>query len=134
MPDQKENLMRTVTFGQFLSEKRQEKKISLRRLAAQLGISAPFLSDVEKGRKTPFNNERIELVARILNLSDEDKTTMLDLAGQWKKSVIAPDLPEYINGHEYVKVALRTARDVGASAEEWQRFIDDLNRRKGYIQ
>ena len=59
---------------------------------------------------------------------------MLDLAGQWKKSVIAPDLPEYINGHEYVKVALRTARDVGASAEEWQRFIDDLNRRKGYIQ
>ena len=131
MPDQKENLMRKETFGEFLARKRQEKKIPLRKLALQLDISAPFLCDVEKGRKAPFSNERIELVARILNMSEEDKTVMMDLAGQWKKTMIAPDLPEYINEHDYVKAALRTARDVGAGAEEWQRFIDDLKRRKG---
>lgn len=119
------------TFGQFLAEKRQEKKISLRRLAAQLDISAPYLSDVEKDRKTPFNNERIELVSRILNISEEEKTELLDLAGRSKKSAIAPDLPGYINERDYVKAALRTARDMGAGAEEWQKFIDDLKRRKG---
>ena len=132
MPEyRKIDRMSRETFGQFLARKRQEKKISLRGLATQLGISAPFLSDVEKDRKTPFNNERIEQVARILNLSEEEKTVMLDLAGQSKKSVIAPDLPEYINEHDYVKAALRTARDMGAGEEEWQRFIDDLKRRKG---
>ena len=123
--------MRKGTFGQFLSEKRLEKKVSIRRLALKLGISASFLSDVEKDRKTPFNNERIELVSRILNLTEEEKTIMLDLAGQSKKSVIAPDLPEYINDRDYVKVALRTARDVGASAEQWLKFVDDLKRREG---
>ena len=123
--------MREETFGQFLSRKRQEKKISLRRLADQLGISAPYLSDVEKNRKTAFDDERIELVSRILNLSEEEKNKMLDLAGQAKKSFIPPDLPKYINGNDYVKVALRTARDMGAGAEDWQKFIDDLKRRKG---
>ena len=112
-------------------QKRQEKKISLRRLADQLGISAPYLSDVEKNRKTAFDDERIELVSRILNLSEEEKNKMLDLAGQAKKSFIPPDLPKYINGNDYVKVALRTARDMGAGAEDWQKFIDDLKRRKG---
>ena len=123
--------MSEVTFGEFLSSKRQEKKISLRRLAYPLGISASFLSEVEKDRKAPFSNERIEQTARILNMSEKDKTTMLDLAGQWKTTMIAPDLPEYINEHDYVKAALRTARDMGAGAEEWQRFVDDLKKRKG---
>ena len=122
--------MKNETFGQFLSRKRQEKEISLRGLAGKLGISAPFLSDVEKDRKAPFNNKRIEEVSRILNLSDEEKTEMLDLAGQSKKSAIAPDLPEYINEHDYVKAALRTARDCGAGPEEWQKFVDDLMKRK----
>ena len=123
--------MKKETFGQFLAIKRQEKKISLRRLAAQLDVSAPYLCDVEKGRKAPLDREKIELTARILNLSESERTAMLDLAGQSKKSVIAPDLPEYINEHDYVKAALRTARDMGAGEEEWQRFIEDLKRRKG---
>ncbi len=77
MSDQKENFMRKETFGEFLARKRQEKRIPLRKFALQLDISAPFQCDVEKGRKAPFSNERIELVARILNMSEEDKTTML---------------------------------------------------------
>lgn len=123
--------MRKETFGEFLTRKRKGREIPLRRMAADLGISAPYLCDVEKGRKAPFSNKRIEKVAQILNLSEEDKITLLNLAGQWKETMIAPDLPQYINEHDYVKAALRTARDVGAGAEEWQKFIDDLKRRKG---
>ena len=124
--------MKNETFGQFLSRKRQEKEISLRGLAGQLGISAPFLSLVEKDKKAPFGSERILQVSQILSLSEEEKIKMLDLAGLSKKSAIAPDLPEYINEHDYVKAALRIARDVGASPEEWQKFVDDLRRRTFY--
>ena len=123
--------MRKETFGEFLTRKRQGRDVPLRRLAADLGISAPYLCDVEKGRKAPLGNERIEEVARILNLSEDDKTKMMDLAGEWKTTMVAPDLPQYINEHDYVKAALRTARDMGAGAEEWQRFVEDLKRCKG---
>lgn len=53
---------------------------------------------------------------------------MMDLAGQQRKEV-APDLPEYINRVPAVSAALRTARDLDASEEEWHNFIKDLINR-----
>ena len=35
-------------FGEFLQKKREEKKVTLRKMADMLGFSAPFLSDVER--------------------------------------------------------------------------------------
>ena len=43
----------TTTFGEFLQRKREESRITLRKLAEMLNFSAPFLSDVEKGRRNP---------------------------------------------------------------------------------
>lgn len=118
------------SFGAFLSEKREERDISLRELARQLGVSAPFLSDVEKNRSAPFIQERLEKAAEIMHLSIEEKTQMYDIVGRQRDSV-APDLPEYIKGRDYVSAALRTARDLNAGEKEWQQFIDELKKRKG---
>lgn len=41
----------TVTFGEYLKHKREERQISLREVARTLGVSAPFLSDVENNRR-----------------------------------------------------------------------------------
>ncbi|MBR1709719.1 MAG: helix-turn-helix transcriptional regulator [Clostridia bacterium] len=120
----------TTTFGEFLQRKREESKITLRKLAERLGFSAPFLSDVEKGRRNPPDLAKLEQIADILSLSTEDKQTMFDLAGKKRESV-APDLPEYIMSRQYVAAALRTARDLDAGEEEWQRFIQELQERKG---
>ena len=40
-----------VTFGEFLAKKRDENKITLRKMAELLDVSAPFLSDVEHCRR-----------------------------------------------------------------------------------
>ena len=113
-------------FGQFLRRKRTEKSISLRRLAKMLSVSAPYLFEVEKGRKPPLALERILLASRILLLTKEEEIRMLDLAGEAKKSDIAPDLPEYINANTVVREALRAARDLGADEGDWQRFTERL--------
>ena len=120
----------TTTFGEFLQRKREERKITLRKLAEMLSFSAPFLSDVEKGRRNPPDLAKLEQIADILSLSTEDKQTMFDLAGKKRESV-APDLPEYIMSRGYVAAALRTARDLDAGEEVWQQFIDELQKRKG---
>ena len=120
----------TTTFGEFLQRKREESKITLRKFAEMLNFSAPFLSDVEKGRRNPPDLAKLEQIAKILNLSVEDKQTMFDLAGK-KRDSVAPDLPEYIMSRGYVAAALRTARDLDAGEEEWQRFIQELQERKG---
>ena len=112
-------------FGRFLQQKREERKITLRKMAELLGFSAPFLSDVEKDRRNPPDFEKMAQIAEILELSILERETMYDLAGK-KRGSVPPDLPEYIMSHDYVIKALRIARDSGAGEEEWLKFINSL--------
>ena len=122
--------MNDQNFGEFLQTKREQQKITLRQLAEKLDLSAPFLSDVEKGRRNSLDMDRLVMLRQIFNLSDEEYETMLNLAGKQRKTV-APDLPEYIMERDYVSAALRTARDLDAGEAEWQRFVEELKNRKG---
>ena len=117
-------------FGDFISSKRVERKITLRKMADLLEISAPFLTDVEKGRRNPFDMEKLTRLSSILGLSEEEHGLMLNLAGK-KRNAVAPDLPGYIMERDYVSAALRTARDLGAGEEEWNRFVEELKKREG---
>lgn len=117
-------------FGEFLQKKREEKRITLRKMAEMLGFSAPFLSDVEKDRRNPPEFEKLELIVTILGLNEEEKELMFNMAGK-RRNTVAPDLPEYIMERDYVSSALRTARDLDASEEEWMAFVEELKKRKG---
>lgn len=119
-----------LNFGEFIVAKRAAKGISLRKMADIVGLSAPFWSDVEKGRKNPPKLEKLELIAQHLMLTDDEKALMLDLAGKKRESV-APDTSAYIMQNGYVAAALRTAKDLGADEEDWEKFVEDLKKRKG---
>ena len=118
------------SFGEFITVKREGKDFTLREMARILEVSAPYLSDVEKDRRNPFDFDRLEKLASVLELDAGEKDYMFDLAGKGRKTV-APDLPEYIMERDYVSAALRTARDLDAGEEEWMRFVEELKRRKG---
>ena len=127
----KVNNMETVQkFGDYIAQKRLEKNISLRKMADMVGLSAPYWSDIEKNRKNPPSLDKLELIASILGLPEDEKTVMLDLAGNGRNTV-GPDIPEYIKENDYVAAALRTARDLGASQDDWEKFVADLKNRKG---
>lgn len=117
-------------FGEFLQKKREERQITLRGMAEKLKMSAPYLSDIEKGRRNPPEMDKLQLIAQILGLTEEENAIMLDLAGKMRNTV-APDLPEYIMERDYVSAALRTARDLDASEADWLKFVEELKNRKG---
>jgi predicted transcriptional regulator len=48
---ERERFELTVEFGTELRERREAKKMTLRALAEALDVTAPFLSDVEHGRR-----------------------------------------------------------------------------------
>ncbi len=118
------------SFGELLLQLREKHDVTLRELARKIGVSAPFLSDVEKDRKAPLTAEKLEKVAIALGLSPEEKIQLFDIAGK-QRNTIAPDLPAYIMERDYVSVALRTARDLDAGEAEWQKFIEELKKQKG---
>jgi transcriptional regulator with XRE-family HTH domain len=57
--------------GQRLRELREQAGLSLREVAKAAGVSAPFLSDVELGRRFP-TNETLALIAQKLRTSAND--------------------------------------------------------------
>ena len=61
------------SFGEVLHLLREKKDVTLRELARKINVSAPFLSDVEKGRRAPLTAERLEAAAQALNLDKEEE-------------------------------------------------------------
>jgi transcriptional regulator with XRE-family HTH domain len=118
------------SFGEFIASKREEKKITLREMARLLKITPPYLSDIEKDRRNSPDKDRLDEIAAILSLSEEECRYMYDLAGK-KRNSISPDLPEYIMERDYVRVALRKAMDLNLGEEEWKKFIKELEDKRG---
>lgn len=118
------------TFGFFIARKKEELDYTLRGFARKLGISAVYLSNLEKDRRNDPSDEIIKRLDEVLLLTKEEHAYMLDLLAKAKKRPsVASDLPEYINERDIVRVALRTAKDVDVTDEEWQDFIERLEKR-----
>ena len=118
-------------FGRFIEQKRKAASKTLRGFAAELDIAPAYMSDIEKGHRYPPDKDKLELMATLLHLSEEDKHYMYDLAAGEKDNSVSPDLPEYIMGTEKARVALRMARDNGASDATWQKVIELLEKEQG---
>lgn len=123
------------TFGTYLKFKRQERGISLRKFAEMLKISPVYMCNMEKDRNPAPSEDILERMVRLLVLTDEERTLFYDLAAKSKNTpTVSQDLPEYIMDRDIVRVALRTAKDVDATDEEWQEFISMLEARRRKIQ
>ncbi|MPL99759.1 hypothetical protein SDC9_45980 [bioreactor metagenome] len=117
-------------FGEYVKAKRLEKDVNLRKLAEILGIVPAYMSDIEKGRRYPPDREKIYKIAEALSLTEDETNEMFDLAALAKENSISPDLPEYIMGTEKARVALRMARDINASDDDWMKVIELLEEQE----
>ena len=117
------------TFGSFVREKRQSIGLSLRTLAAKLDLSQVYLRNRENGRRPAPTRAYLERLEQELHMSKVETEQMLDLAAKSQNNRVSADLPDYIMDREIVRAALRTAREADATDQEWQDFIDRINRR-----
>ena len=67
-------------FGDTLRRTRQEAEKTLGDVARLLGVSVVYVSDVERGNRRPFSNERILKVARLLEADPAPLIAAADVA------------------------------------------------------
>lgn len=110
------------TLGERIRELREEHDWSGRELAKKLKVSAPFLSDVELGRRYP-SDEVLEKLASFL------ETTVDDLK---KHDARAPvqELKRIAANNPAMGFALRRVVDQGVSPEQLLTFLEGHSRRK----
>ena len=117
------------TFGSFIRKKRLTSGISLRSMAVKLNLSPDYMSNIENDRRAAPTQEHLDRMSILLQLDKADRERMLDLAAKSRQDRVSADLPNYIMEREVVRTALRTAREADATDQEWQDFIDRINRR-----
>ena len=96
--------------------------MSLRGLAAELGITPAFLCDMEKGNKFPAEKNLPNLI-RCLHIPTEERSLFYDLFSQ-KRNKGTIDLNGYLENNDVVRAALRKARDSNIPDEVWVHFIE----------
>lgn len=119
-----------TAFGKFIEERRKALGLTLRGFAAELDIAPAYMSDIEKGRRYP-PDKKLDEIAQILNLQEEEKAHMLDLAALTKTKTVSSDLPEYIMEKDLARVALRRAKSGNLSDEGWREVIELINKKIG---
>src|SRR5690606_28962455 len=70
---------RVPTFGSRIKNLRESKSLSLRECARRLGVSATYLSNVERDLLPPPTEERIR---RLANVLDVDSAQLIDFSGR----------------------------------------------------
>lgn len=68
-------------FGKMLRQERKEKGMMLAEMASQLGISSPYLSQLETGAR-PLKEAFVEKVIRFFELNHADAAAMRRAAAQ----------------------------------------------------
>ena len=103
-------------FGKFIDDKRRGRSstggdILLKDIAQAMGVTATYLSDIVKGRRNPPDMETLQKIAAVLNMTDDEKAEMFDLAGR-ERNEAAPDL--------------RRASDKKLGNEFWKKVYENI--------
>ncbi len=124
----------TSEFGKFIDEKRRGRApggadILLKDIAAAMGTTATYLSDIVKGRRNPPDMPMLNKIAAALHLSDEEIKEMYDLAGR-ERNEAAPDRPDYLMDRNipHVRAALRRANEKNLGDDFWKKVFDDMDK------
>ena len=116
-------------FGEYAEVLRKQKGKSLRETAKAIGVSAQFYSEIEKGRRSALTAERLEKLKSFFELSKEETNTLFNKAAEARK-VSEFDFSDYIIQRDYAMSALRIVKELDADEEDWQRFVDELKKRR----
>ncbi|MDR1422678.1 MAG: helix-turn-helix transcriptional regulator [Coriobacteriales bacterium] len=121
-------------FGRYIDEKRRGRAagggdIMLKDIAAAMGTTATYLSDIIKGRRNPPEMRMLEKIAGLLKLTPDERAEMFDLAGR-ERDEAAPDLPEYLMNEDipHVRVALRRANEKNLGDDFWKKVVEDIDK------
>lgn len=84
-----------ITFGEWLRRERLLTGVSLREFAMQAGISATYLSKIERGEFKPPSEEVIKRICVLLNANSDEALALADKVSKDLIQIILKDPAGY---------------------------------------
>jgi HTH-type transcriptional regulator, competence development regulator len=108
-------------FGAFIRRQRETREIGLREMAKMIGVSATYLSKVERNEIPPPTEAKVRAIARIIEC---DADELLARAGR-----LSSDLSDIIKSHP-VELAALLRMTEGLTADDVVRLIREAQKAK----
>ena len=87
---------------------------------------------MENNEKSAPSDEVLKSISEVLTLDKGEMDRLYDLAAQTKASNPLPlDIAETVRENAVVRIALRVAKDLDATDEEWEDFMRRLKENRG---
>ena len=118
---------KSKNFGQFISDLRIRHSMRSQDLADRVGISRPYLSQLEHGVRLNPDPAVIMKIAKALDLTQEEAAELFDMYAR-ETGQLAPDIAEYIRSSKTVQKALRYSCNKGVPDVVWEEFIEKLKK------
>jgi transcriptional regulator with XRE-family HTH domain len=110
------------SFGEKIRELREERDISLRELAKRLELSAPFISDIELGRRYP-SKKVMQQLADALGVKPEELES-------YDSRPPIEEVRQHVKDNPAFGFALRKLMDKKVDTNELLRFIEKESGKK----
>ncbi|MFD2674892.1 helix-turn-helix domain-containing protein [Gulosibacter bifidus] len=111
-----------ATFGEFIASRRKQAELTMREFADRIRVTAPYLSDIEKGRRAAPDS-KLEAIALALKLTQVEREEMFDLAARTRDHQVSIDLTDYIMDTDGARIALRRAKERALTDEQWEQIV-----------
>ncbi len=95
--------MNEKSYGPYLRALRGSRALTIEKLSKQIGISSQYLSEIERGGRKCLNEEKTAVLRDVLDLNENEYSTLLSLADKVSKRVTIPaDVRAYIEENPYI--------------------------------
>lgn len=118
------------TFGKYVRERRETLGKSVRGFAEELGMTAAYLSDIEKGNRYAPKKYLDKLMAAF-EILEEDREIFEDLAAA-TRGYTYEDINPILGGQPLAREALRKFKEIDIPDEKcdelWLSFMKEFDR------
>ncbi|MCL2630632.1 MAG: helix-turn-helix domain-containing protein [Firmicutes bacterium] len=107
----------TNIFGGFIRLRREALGKSLRGMAADLGIAAPYLSDMENDKRYPPTGDLLKRMEELLCKGNPELQYYFNEAAGFGRDDLPPDMVEHLKSHFSTRLLVRLLMQVDLRPE-----------------
>ncbi len=116
-----------TAFGVMLKQAREDAKLSQLDLSIELGKTAQYISNIEKGKNNspPDDSDLQKLIAKLgLSVSDAEKFRLLAYAD---RGMLPPEMFKYVFECPSLITLIGNAVKQGIDDDFWNRTLENMN-------
>ena len=112
-----------LPFGEFVKQRREELKMTMRDFAEKVDISPAYLCDIEKGNRSA-PTLRLKEMIEVLKINEDEVVDFKDLAYK-SKNALVPELIHYLINSKEARKAMRVLIDKEVNGEQFLEIVEN---------